>query len=154
MKQATRLLGIDFGQVRVGLAVSDPDRCIASPLATYHRRDAQKDATFFRELVRTEEIGRIVVGLPLHTDGREGMLAGQARTFGTWLAEATALPVVFFDERFTTVEAEQHLRSAGLSRQKRKSRRDCLAAQIVLQSFIDAGEPEPDAPARESGPPR
>lgn len=146
MSQATRVLGVDFGQVRVGLAVSDPERRIASPLKTYQRRDREKDARFFHDLVREEQIGLIVVGLPMHTDGREGILAAQAREFGNWLKETTGLPVVFWDERFTTVEAEQHLRAAGLPRQKRKSRRDRVAAQIILQAFIEAdGAKEDDA---------
>lgn len=132
-----RLLGIDYGKVRVGLAVSDLDQRIASPLATYLRRDCQQDARFFQDLVRDEDIGLVVIGLPMHTDGREGILAKQAREYGAWLKEVTALPVVFWDERFTTKEAEEHLRSAGLTRQKRKTRRDRVAAQLLLQAFID-----------------
>jgi len=134
----TRLLGVDYGTVRVGLAVTDPERIIASPLATYHRRDAEKDAAFFRDLVRKEEIVGLVVGLPLHLSGDEGEKAVEARAFGTWLSEVTGLPVVFWDERFTTRDAEEHLRSAGLTHQRRKDRRDRVAAQILLQSYIEA----------------
>jgi putative Holliday junction resolvase len=81
------------------------------------------------------------VGLPVHLDGREGVKAGEARTFGTWLEEITGLPLVYWDERFTTVEAEGHLLAAGLTNKRRKSRRDRVAAQILLQSYLDAGCP-------------
>ena len=108
-----RLLGVDYGTVRVGLAVSDPDRIIASPLATYARRDQEADARFLRELVQTESIVGLVVGLPVHLSGREGQKAAAARAFGAWLARTTGLPVAFYDERFTTVEAESALWTAA-----------------------------------------
>jgi putative Holliday junction resolvase len=143
---ATRLLGVDFGRVRVGLAVTDADRRIASPLATYHRRDIAKDAEYFRSLVVQERVGALVVGLPVHLNGTEGQKAAEARAFGRWLGETTALPVVFYDERFTTVEAESALWEAGLTHKRRKARRDRVAAQMLLQSYLVAGCPaEPAA---------
>jgi len=142
----TRLLGVDYGSVRIGLAVSDPDRKIASPLTTYTRTAAEQDARFFRELLEREEIGQIVIGLPVHLDGREGQKAAEARAFGQWLVQATALPAVFWDERFTTVEAEGFLQSAGLTSKRRKQRRDRVAAQILLQSYLDAGCPREQTP--------
>src|SRR5262245_47543064 len=151
MTPPTRLLGVDFGRVRVGLAVSDPDCKIAFPLATYERRDAEKDAAHFRALVTEEGIGRLVVGLPVHLDGREGEKAIEARAFGAWLAQATGLPVVFWDERFTTVEAESALWQAGLSHKKRHERRDRVAAQILLQAYLDAGCPEETTPGPLNG---
>ena len=142
MSTATRLLGVDFGSKRVGLSVSDPDRKIAFPLTTRARGSAEQDAVYFRALVTEEAIARLVVGLPVHLDGREGQKAAEARAFGAWLGAITALPVVYFDERFTTVEAEQALWSAGLTHKKRKARRDTVAAQILLQAYLDAGCPE------------
>jgi putative Holliday junction resolvase len=139
MTGRTKLLGVDFGSVRVGLAVTDPDRKFAFPLATHHRRGRDEDAAYFRGLVEREEVGGLVVGLPLHTDGREGQKAAEARAFGRWLTETTGLPVVFFDERFTTSQAESALWSAGLTHRKRKERRDRVAAQILLQAYLDAG---------------
>jgi putative Holliday junction resolvase len=139
---AVRLLGVDYGSVRVGLAVSDPGRKIAFPLATYTRRGTARDAAYFAELVREEGIGRIVVGLPVHLSGREGQKAEEARAFGRWLAEATGLPVVFWDERFTTVQAESALWEAGLTHKRRKERRDRVAAQMLLQAYLDAGCPD------------
>ena len=91
--------------------------------------------------LQREEVAGLVVGLPVHLSGDEGEKAAEARAFGNWLAQATALPIVFWDERFTTREAEGHLKSAGLSHQRRKDRRDRVAAQILLQSYLDAGCP-------------
>ena len=146
MTAAGRLLGIDYGSVRVGLAVSDAERRIASPLATYERRGRERDAAYFRELARAEEVGEIVLGLPVHGDGREGAKAAEARAFGRWLADVAGRPVVFWDERFTTVEAESFLRAAGLTQRRRKARRDRVAAQILLQSYLDAGCPGETTP--------
>jgi putative Holliday junction resolvase len=141
VSERTRLVGVDYGQVRVGLAISDAGRLIASPLITYTRRDPEHDAAWFHTLIEREEVGALVVGLPVHLDGREGQKAAEARTFGGWLAEVTGLPVVYWDERFTTVEAESFLAAAGLTDKRRKSRRDRVAAQILLQSYLDAGCP-------------
>jgi putative Holliday junction resolvase len=132
-----RLLGVDYGTVRVGLAVSDPDRIIASPLTTYTRRDADADAAYFRKVVADESVVGLVVGLPMHTDGREGVKAKEAREFGAWLGQVTGLPVEFADERFTTVFAESALWTAGLTHKRRKDRRDRVAAQMLLQAYID-----------------
>jgi putative Holliday junction resolvase len=141
VKPRTRLLGIDPGKVRLGLAISDPDRRIASPLATYTRRDAAQDARHLARVVEENEIGQIVIGLPVHLDGREGEQAKAARALGKVIAEATGLPCVFWDERFTSREAESALWGAGLTHKRRKERRDQVAAQILLQAYLDAGCP-------------
>lgn len=145
MSARTRLLGVDYGSVRVGLAVSDPERRLASPLAVHQRRGRDRDAEYFRLLMAAEEIGALIVGLPIHLDGREGQKAAEARAFGAWLAETTKLPVIFWDERFSTVEAESALWQAGLTHKKRKARRDRVAAQILLQAYLDAGCPDESA---------
>jgi putative Holliday junction resolvase len=132
-----RLLGVDYGTVRVGLAISDPERIIASPLATYTRRNPDADAAYFRQVIATEQVVSLVVGLPMHTDGREGVKAKEARTYGAWLAEITSLPVEFADERFTTVHAESALWQAGLTHKRRKDRRDRVAAQMMLQGYLE-----------------
>jgi putative pre-16S rRNA nuclease len=137
----TRLLGVDYGSVRVGLAVTDADRIIASPLEVRERQGADRDAEFFRQLIEREHIGGIVVGLPLHTTGREGVKAREARAFGEWLAGVTDLPVTYADERFSTAFAESALWDAGLTHKKRKRRRDAVAAQVMLQAFLEAGCP-------------
>jgi putative holliday junction resolvase len=150
----TRLLGVDYGKARVGLAVSDPARQIAFPLEVRERRGQDADAAYFRELAEREEVGGLVVGLPVHLDGREGPAAVEARAFGAWLAEATGLSVVFCDERFSTVQAESALWEAGLTHRLRKERRDKVAAQMLLQAYLDAGCPaEPAAGALDGGEP-
>ena len=143
----TRILGLDYGTRRVGAALSDPGRTIAFPVEIYELRGLEPDARHFRELVQENEVERIVVGLPLHLSGQEGEIAAGARAFGAWLATATARPVAFFDERFSTFEADEKMRGAGLTRQKRKALRDKLAAQVMLQSYLDAGCPEMEAEA-------
>jgi putative Holliday junction resolvase len=148
-----RLLGVDFGTVRVGLAVCDPDRIIASPLATYARRNAELDGRYFRDLARAEGVAGLVVGLPVHMSGQEGQKAAEARAFGRWLGELTGLPVAFWDERYTSVEAERHLWNAGLTHQRRKDRRDRVAAQLLLQSYLEAGCPAESAPGPIDGEP-
>jgi putative Holliday junction resolvase len=135
------LLGVDFGTVRVGIAVSDPDRIVASPLETYSRRSADIDADHFRRIAKDYGAVEIVIGLPLHADGRESSKSLEARAYGSWLASATALPVVYWDERFTTALAEDALLEANLTSRKRRARRDRVAAQMMLQNYIDAGCP-------------
>ncbi len=136
-----RLAGIDFGTVRIGVAVTDREQKFASPLANYTRRGEVADAAYFQRLASDEQIVAFVVGLPVHLNGRESEKSSQARQFGVWLQEKTGLPVVFFDERFTTVEAEQMLAAAEFTKKQRKSRLDKLAAQILLASFLELGKP-------------
>jgi putative Holliday junction resolvase len=141
-----RILSIDFGLRRVGAALSDPRRQIATPLEVYERRTESLDARHYRELFEEEGVERVVIGLPLHTGGGESDLSRAARAWGAWLASATGRPVVFFDERYTTVSAEQLMRDAGLKALDRKARRDMVAAQLLLQAYLDAGCPEAEAP--------
>ena len=137
MSQRRRLLGVDPGDVRIGLAVSDPDRKIASPLTTYVHRKAEQDAKFFRETVEQEEIAGIVVGLAVHAHG-EGRQAQKARRFGAWLTQVTGLPVAYWDESFSTVVAETVLWDSSLTHKRRRALRDRLAAQVMLQTYLDA----------------
>lgn len=141
MSGRTRLLGVDYGSVRIGLAISDPDRRIASPLAQRTRSGAESDAGYFRRLIQAEDVGGIVLGLPLHLAGHEGAKAAEVRNFSRWLTSVTGMTPILFDERFSTVEAEYLLADAGLTKKRRKARRDQLAAQIFLQAYLDAGCP-------------
>lgn len=136
-----RLLGIDYGSVRVGLAITDPDRILASPLATYQRSMPAADAEYFAAVAREAQAVGLVLGLPIHSDGRESDKSREARRFGEWLGAATGLPVVFWDERFSTVRAEEALLAGRLSPRDRKARRDRVAAQMILQAYLDAGCP-------------
>jgi putative Holliday junction resolvase len=152
VSEPTRILAIDPGKVRLGLAVSDPDRKIASPLTTWTRRDREQDGRYLKRVVEEERVGLIVIGLPVHTTGREGIEAGKARAFGAWVAKVTGVAVVLYDERFTTREAESALWDAGLSHKRRKARRDRVAAQILLQTYLDAGCPaETNAKSMDDG---
>lgn len=136
-----RILGLDFGTKRVGAAVSDPGWSIATPLEVYDRRDRTQDARHYRALIAEHEVERVVIGLPVHLTGREGASASLARTWGDWLEAETGIPVVYYDERYTTVEAEESLIAAGLKRSKRKELRDMLAARLLLQNYLDDGCP-------------
>lgn len=136
-----RILAIDHGKVRLGLAVCDEERRIASPLQTYTRRTLEQDARFLKELTAKEHIVQIVIGLPLHLSGRVGEQAQLAEKFAKWLGKQTDLPFVMWDESFSTAQAESALWDAGLTHKHRKSRRDRVAAQIFLQHYLDAGCP-------------
>jgi putative Holliday junction resolvase len=143
-----RIAGIDFGTVRIGVAVSDADRTLASPLETYRRAGQEADADYFRDLVQREQITRFVVGLPVHGSGHESEKSREARQFGRWLGEVTGVDVDFHDERYTSLQADELLRMGNLTKKKRQSRRDMLAAQIMLASYLEsspggAAEPGP-----------
>jgi len=131
-----RLAGIDFGTVRVGVAISDPGQTIATPLEVLTRRSIELDRKYFEELVRVEELVGFVVGLPVHMSGDESAKSKQAMEFGTWLAEATSLPVDYIDERYTTAMAREILNQTRLSGKKRKAMLDKLAAQIILSAYL------------------
>ncbi len=132
-----RVAGVDYGTVRIGIAVSNPERTIASPLENYTRRGLDQDATRFQRLVADEGIVLFVVGLPIHLDGGESQKSIEARQFGQWLGETTGVAVEFFDERFTSHEAEQFLLAADMTRKRRKKRMDMLAAQIMLSAYLE-----------------
>lgn len=141
-----RIAGIDYGTVRIGVALADADVGIASPLATHARQNAELDARYFRQLVTQEEISKFVVGLPVHLDGGESQKSHEARAFGAWLANETGVPVEYFDERFTTAQADELLALGELTKKKRKARRDQLAAQIMLAAYLESGGHSQEAP--------
>ena len=143
-----RVAGIDFGTVRIGIAISDPRRTIASPYENYTRGSAEQDAERFRRLAAEEEVTLFVVGLPVHLDGRESEKSVEARQFGQWLAEVTGVVVEYFDERFTSSQAKQALLDAGMTRKRRRERMDMLSAQIMLSAYLESrgrgsGDPGP-----------
>ncbi len=141
-----RVAGIDFGTVRIGIALSDPGRRLASPYENYTRGGEQQDAERLKRLVAEEDVTLWVVGLPVHLDGRESAKSLEARRFGQWLAELTGVPVEFFDERFTSVEAEQFLLGAEMTSRRRKKRRDMVAAQIMLSAYLESHAKGQQAP--------
>jgi putative Holliday junction resolvase len=133
-----RLAAIDYGTVRIGVAITDPDQRLASPLENYTRRGQEADAKWLTRLVSGERIIGFVVGLPVHTSGHESQKSHEARQFGQWLAELTGLPVRFFDERYTSAHAEALLLDAELTKKRRKERLDKLAAQILLAAYLES----------------
>ncbi|TWU21931.1 Holliday junction resolvase RuvX [Bythopirellula polymerisocia] len=134
-----RIAGIDYGTVRIGVATADLEIGIASPYETYTRRNAELDAQYFREMATGERLIRFVVGLPVHLDGQESQKSYEARQFGKWLGELTSVPVDYFDERFTSSEAEGILSQANFTKKRRKARLDQLAAQIMLAAYLESG---------------
>ncbi len=131
------LLGLDYGSKRVGISVSTPDQSIASALDTLHRLQPAQDAKMLCNICKEYRIKGLVVGLPVHMSGDEGEKAKEARAFGEWASNATKLPLTFWDERFTTSMAHNHLREFKMSPAKRKQHLDKLAAQFMLQAFLD-----------------
>jgi putative holliday junction resolvase len=135
-----RLLGVDYGTKRIGLAYSPPEQNMAVPLANYDRFNDDVDGKYMRAVVEEYRIAGIVVGLPVHTDGGESQKSREARAYGAKLAEITGLPVTFWDERYTSQEAEAALIEMDVSRRKRKGRLDKVAAMYMLQAFLDADD--------------
>jgi putative holliday junction resolvase len=134
------LLGIDFGTRRIGFAMSDDRQVFATPLETYTRTVESVDARHLKQICEDYRIKGIVIGLALHISGDESRVSHQSREYGEWVAEVTRLPVVFWDERFSSATADVRLMEAGLTETRKDSRRDMLAAQAILQSFLDADD--------------
>ena len=132
-----RVAAIDYGTVRIGIAVCDPDWILASPLEVHPAQNWRDDGDYFRSLIKIERIVGLVVGLPIHCDGGESEKSREAREFAKWLAAETQLPVRMFDERFTTADANRRI-GGNLTRAKKKQRVDAIAALVLLESFIEA----------------
>lgn len=136
---AGRIAGVDYGRRRIGVAICDAERILASPLVVRETTgDADADAAFFRRLVADESIVGFVIGLPVHADGSASKMSVEVERFGDWLAATTGLPCVFHDERYSSREATGLLAGSGLTRGKKKQRFDAVAAQVVLTSWIES----------------
>lgn len=135
-----RALGVDVGERRIGLAVSDPTGTIATPLETLVRRPGKRfPLARIEEVARGHEVEHVVVGLPLDLRGEENEWCTEVREVGRRLGERLGVEVSFVDERLTSVRAERAVRAAGLSKSQRedKSRIDAAAAQLILQAWLD-----------------
>lgn len=132
-----RLLAVDYGRVRHGLAVSDGLGLASHPLQAWQRQDSQRDMAHLKRLCDDRDVAAIVVGLPLNMDGTEGPMAVEVRRFGALLEGALGLPVRYEDERLSTDEAESLLQSRGLRPSERRKLRDSLAAAVILQAVLD-----------------
>ena len=135
------VLGLDLGARRIGLALSDQEARIAFPAGHLERSGGEKDLSALAELARERGVTRIVVGLPLLLDGRDGTGAEAARRFAVALADHTSLPVELQDERLTTAEAERALRDAPSGRRRgRKQVIDAMAATLLLRTYLERSQ--------------
>jgi putative pre-16S rRNA nuclease len=132
-----RVAALDLGKVRVGLAVSDELGALAHPRPPLDGRNRKQLLRQIREFAEEEEITRFLVGLPLDASGQEGPAARKALDFAEQVAETTGLPVVMWDERFTTVEATRRLQEGGNRGKKSRQKVDGAAACVMLQAWLD-----------------
>ena len=132
-----RLLGLDVGTKTIGLALSDVSRSIATPYDTIRRTKFTEDAKTIREIVEKNQIGALVIGLPINLDGSEGPRAQSTRAFARNLAPIVKLPMLFWDERLSTAAVERHLIEADASRKRRAEIVDRMAAAYILQGALD-----------------
>ena len=131
-------MGLDLGEKRIGVAVTDPDGKMAFPERVVTRRSAKVDRQTLAGLVRELKVDRVVIGLPLSMDGEAGPNADRARGFGQYLGRVLTVPIDFQDERLTTIEAEQRLRESGISSAERRKRIDAAAAAVILEDYLRA----------------
>lgn len=136
-KTKGKLLGVDFGDTRTGLAVCDPSRLIASGIGYISPGGIEKCAASVAEIAKEQGVVAIVVGLPVNMDGSEGSRAARCRKFARLLEEGTGLAVALFDERMTTMTASRYLNETNTRGKKRKTVIDTLSAQIILQNCLD-----------------
>jgi len=132
-----RALGLDLGDARIGVAVSDDDRRLAVPVGTIHT-GAPADLKAIAGLVTEHAATAVVVGLPLSLSGKRGPAAAKAEAFAEALRSTLGIPVELQDERLSTVEAERALREAGVSGKRRRRQVDEVAATVILQAWLDA----------------
>lgn len=132
-----RIIALDVGDVRIGIAISDPTGTIAQPLTVYRRVGYGPDSRYIKELCDRHETNRVLLGLPLNMDGSEGSQAQKVRAFAEQLANQ-GLELYYQDERLTTVIAEDVLIGGGIHRQDRKKYVDKLAATVILEQWLEA----------------
>ncbi len=133
-----RTLGLDIGDKRIGVAISDPEEILASPLATITREDDKKAIDDIIKLVDQHNVERIVVGLPYSLDGSIGGQANKVMDFTEKLSKYTRASMEIWDERLSTVAVERLLREAGKKKAKKRERRDAAAAAFILQGYLDS----------------
>jgi putative Holliday junction resolvase len=140
-----RVMGLDVGEVRIGVALSDPLGITAQRLAVIERTGSAEDMAALRRLAEQHGVTSIVVGLPLTMRGERGPQAQKVLAFADTLRTALDLPVELIDERLTTVQGARALRETGMRSRKQKTRIDQVAAQLILQQFLDARPRETQA---------
>jgi putative Holliday junction resolvase len=139
-----RALGVDLGEKRIGLALSDTGRLIASAHGMMARKSRAEDFARFGHLVAEQGVTLVVMGLPITLAGHEGDRAAWVRNYAEDLRNHLPVPIVYWDESLTTKEAEASLRAQGKRRRKIKENVDAVAAALILQSYLDSARPQPD----------
>lgn len=140
-KGGVKILGLDLGERRVGVAVSDPEERVAHPLEQIEVRGRRDLVAQVARLVVETGAQEVVVGLPVRLDGTAGAQARRVEATVEALREALAVPVAVWDERFSTRQADRAMQEAGLSADRRRAKRDKVAAALILQSYLDARSP-------------
>ncbi len=135
-----RLMSLDVGDRRIGVALSDPQRIVARGLRVIHRRSHQADLELISSLVREHEVEKVVVGFPLHSDGTAGEQASKVESYAEELRQVLEVPVVLWDEGYSTVRAREAMIEAGRKKRERRERIDAVAAAAILQDYLDALE--------------
>ena len=138
-----RSLGLDIGDKRIGVALSDPEGILASPFTIITRRDITADVEAVTDIIRQHEVKQVIVGLPRSMDGSIGRQAEKVEAFAQKLCSCTEVPVEFRDERLTTVSAKRLMQAVGKKETRKKARDDAIAAALILQTYLDEGH-KPD----------
>lgn len=133
-----RVLALDVGERRIGVALGDPLGITAAPVTAIERTNLPSDIEAVLDMAAEHEVSEIVVGLPLSLSGRAGPQAGRVQAFVRHLAQRSAIPVVCTDERYSTVEAERRLRESGVQPSRDRKRLDAASAALILQAYLDA----------------
>lgn len=136
-KEYYKVMGLDYGDVRIGVALSDISRFLASGYETYTRKSTEKDLNHLSEIIKQNNVKKVVFGLPLNMDGSRGIRVEKTESFAQKLKEKCDVEIDYYDERLSSVSAEEILIEAGVKREKRKEVIDKLAATIILQSYLD-----------------
>jgi len=133
-----RTLALDYGEARIGVAISDSTGLLAQPLETIATQSGDAAALLrIAEIVKVQGVGQIVIGLPLHMSGRSGPEVERTRAFGDRVRKRTGIAVDYLDERWTSLEAERMLDGAGVSRKKQRGRVDPIAASLLLRTWLE-----------------
>ncbi len=146
MQQQKRIMGLDIGEKRIGVALSDPTGIIAMPLKTITYSRVEEALDDILRIIEREQIGCIVVGLPRSLNGTLGIQAAKVQEFVEKMRDSVTLPVELQDERLSTVAVEKMMRKVGTKKSKREERRDSEAAAYILQGYLDSKRPSPIQP--------
>ena len=132
-------MGLDIGDKRIGVALSDPDGILASPLTIINRREERLDIEAITNIVNQHQVKQIIIGLPRSMDGSIGKQAEKVQAFTQRLCQYTEVPVEFRDERLSTVSAKRLMQAVNTKKTRKKARYDAIAAAIILQDYLDEG---------------